>query len=584
MKLTQTLINRLPSVYSVLPASLIASEKGRAIGPDLSHWKDYYDPEGAPNQADFAITKATEGTTYVDPALDPIWNGVKKLPIRGLFHYQRSGMSWKAQADHFLHYAARYDAHILALDVEKINNTTDARFFQDSFRMIKYLQEQAAPIKTIKVMLYTNKDIFQNYLFPVWKRDFGREGEELALTVPFWYAQYWTLWSPDKEPSMPTQRSTWDIWQITARADPAEWGAGSLSLDLNVYNGSAVTMRAWLGIDEAQPEPEPEPQPVPTPPPSYPDEPEPEPETWRATVISGVRVRVRDYPEVAEWNLTSQYVTQGQTFQGRLWAGNGFVWMKITDQEFPLQGKWVAVRSLDASMKLITLQRVLPAEPEPAPIPNPDTYTYYQALHDFELPDKYIDEDYSQTKRIRLAAFETSNAGVPEVFRLEQFHFTNLTEPLQRLWFGLNPGMTLNAWGALTNGTLAFTNDHGTDQFRDYIRGQNMNKGLPKIATLICGGDVYTGVEVGNMLRVNTIIPSIRIPTPEEARARRLCFRATIIQKDGEVIRFPQMRNVIPPDVWIPLISSFPVYYPLDKLRRLPAGTDPNKVDPYVFK
>src|SRR3990172_1566609 len=118
-------LKQVPGLYSILPSFLIENNRGRAIGPDLSWWKESYDPEGAPNQADFAITKATEGIYRIDPALESIWTGIQKLPIRGLFHYQRSEHSWQRQVDYFLDQANKYDLHILALDVERVNNNLD---------------------------------------------------------------------------------------------------------------------------------------------------------------------------------------------------------------------------------------------------------------------------------------------------------------------------------------------------------------------------------------------------------------------------------------------------------------------------
>jgi GH25 family lysozyme M1 (1,4-beta-N-acetylmuramidase) len=376
MSLTKTLIQHAPSLYSILPA---LGTKGRAVGPDLSHWKVSYDPDIATSRADFAITKATEGTTFIDYKLAQIWNGIAKLPIRGLFHYQRSELSWRAQADHFLRVAAPYQPHILALDVEPFNNTLDNRFFQDSYRIIQYLKESIST--PTKVMLYTNKSTFENYLYRYWVNYFGRQGEEEALTIPLWYAQYWTLWSVDKEPSMPKQRATWDIWQITEAANSAEWGAGSAGVDLNVYNGTPAQMAAWL---ELSTDDEPDPVPVPTPIPPLPDEPEPEAQVWQATVTSETRVVVRAFPKVEMWSQTGQYVYKDKTFRGRLWSGNGYVWLKITDQPDPLQGKWVAVRNLTGTLKLITLERIPPVEPipTPEPAPQPGTPEMWMVPHD----------------------------------------------------------------------------------------------------------------------------------------------------------------------------------------------------------
>ncbi len=97
----------------------------RAHGVDLSRWDVAFDPAKATGQIDFAIMKASEGT-FRDSKFAEIWAGVQKVPIRGAYHYLRSGMDWQAQADFFISVVKGFDFHLYALDYEVTGNTMNA--------------------------------------------------------------------------------------------------------------------------------------------------------------------------------------------------------------------------------------------------------------------------------------------------------------------------------------------------------------------------------------------------------------------------------------------------------------------------
>src|SRR5689334_11200602 len=128
----------------------ILSPKHRAQGIDGSHWWGVFNPAAATKPIDFIILKATEGTLWIDPALEKNYQGAKVIPVRGMYHYQRANFSWLKQAEHFLNVTAKYDNHILALDVEKYNNepafndrANADTFFSDMRRIIDYWRMKA---------------------------------------------------------------------------------------------------------------------------------------------------------------------------------------------------------------------------------------------------------------------------------------------------------------------------------------------------------------------------------------------------------------------------------------------------------
>lgn len=455
----------------------------RAVGPDLSHWKLFYDPEGAPNKADFAITKATEGTGHVDYKLKEIWAGIQKLSIRGLFHYQRSGMSWSQQADHFLKYTTEYCPHIIALDVEPYNNIVNDQFLQDSYRILQYLKEKVINYSyTATVMLYTNPDIFEHYLFPIWVKYFGSKGQDEALNIPLWIAQYWEPRSSEGNPGMPKQRLNWDIWQWTEQADPTHWGAGSAELDLNVYNGTVEKMKSWLKIQETNPNPEPVPVPIPVE-----IDPEPEEGLWKAKVVASTKVHIRTYPKVSSETRTGYYVVPGQIFTGRLWSGNGYVWMKVLDQTQPLLDNWVAVRNLEGTLKLLKLEAVIPAEPRPAG-------NYWRVKHDKENGEIW-------------------RAGLPEVHPLfiepkesSGTHFSAFRKWAQLLSRDINSTFPMAIWEKIYWDNYWIANGQGygipTEPRANFVNNVRINEALPRVESLTTGGSFLKGERIGDWVKV----------------------------------------------------------------------------------
>jgi len=357
--LKQTLIRNFPGTYEAVTSITGLTPKHRAQGVDVyGPYQGYFRPETATQRIDFAVQKLTEGTTIVDPKRVEIWNGVKQIGIRGAYHYQRSGVSWIDQANYFLDVASRYDHHFYTLDVEKYNNQLTDSFAADMFRICNHWVEQA---RTKKIVLYSNKDLFQTFIYPKIKALYGTSGLQWLLEiVDIWYAQYWLTPSVDKDPALPSWMKTWRIWQITDKAlsplTGADWGMGSKGGDVDVYNGTVDQMRAWLGLS-VEPTPDPVPQPEP-PIVVEPVEPDTEPQLYNAEVILDVKRNVRSYPKAERSTETGVYVLKGNKFQGRIWVGNGYVWLKIDAPQYPdLHGRWVAVRWADGSNIVIKLTK-----------------------------------------------------------------------------------------------------------------------------------------------------------------------------------------------------------------------------------
>ena len=235
----------------------------RAHGVDLSRWDVAFDPSKATGQIDFAIMKASEGTSR-DNKFAEIWAGVQKVPIRGAYHYLRSGIEWQAQADFFISVVKEYDFHFYTMDFEGTGNTMDAAFADMARKWISYVTTKTlVPVTTNappqvqagkQVFLYTNPSHYDADLFPYgdWMKDY-----------PLWLAQYWNNPSPDKNPGMPKNRKPgdWTIYQYASEINfpghAKEYGTAANSVDLNVFNGTVADMRAWLKLGAPPPPPPP---------------------------------------------------------------------------------------------------------------------------------------------------------------------------------------------------------------------------------------------------------------------------------------------------------------------------------------
>lgn len=216
-----------------------------AIGCDLSRYDVSFDPQLATGPIDFAFQKATEGMSYVDSKYEEIWQGVKQIPVRGAYHYQLSGLSWIAQADHFLEITAKHDYHIYALDVEEYGNTYTDTYFADCKRVVDYWRKNANK----KILIYTNGSTYtQMYL--AMARLYGATYTANWMNgVDLWIASPTTAGAP----WLPKGREKWTFHQYSWGGLPSRWGTGGTRVDENVFNGDLPALYQWLEMEAPSP-------------------------------------------------------------------------------------------------------------------------------------------------------------------------------------------------------------------------------------------------------------------------------------------------------------------------------------------
>jgi hypothetical protein len=164
---------------------------------------------------------------------------------------------------------------------------------------------------------------------------------------------------------------------------------------------------------------------------------------------------------------------------------------------------------------------------------------------------------------------------LPEVFRLFPHHNVVLTEPLQKLWRNLNPQLTDEQWTLCLGNTLAFTNNTGFPGHRNYVTGAEPNAKDPKMDfARVCGGTILKEKYVRDgMLYFEFIDTRQPIPPVDYViNHPYLWFEAVNIAESAgkPVIRMFKGRWGVP--VYMPLLASQDVYYPVELLTKLPAG------------
>lgn len=291
----------------------------RAIGIDISKWDVSFEPNKATKPINFIIQRATlgfqSGKIDKDEALDKLYEGVKKIEIRGAYGYLSSHSNWKAQADFFLNVVKNYDYQFYACDFESAYNDMSAKFSQDANLWMNYVAKETNK----KVLFYTNKSLYDSF------------GWLYCSEWPLWYAQYWSFPLLYKNPSLPKKRTSgeWSLWQwaseLNYKGHSKEYGCGAFSVDINDFNGTVADMQDWLSNTTPPP-----------PPPTI---------TWyKVTNAPGLNVR-----SGAGVTFSIKYwMPNGTRFQviDKINA-NGYIWLKLLNGGFSAE-KYIAANKIFA--------------------------------------------------------------------------------------------------------------------------------------------------------------------------------------------------------------------------------------------
>jgi len=217
------------------------------IGVDVSKYNVGWNPDNASKPIGFVIQRAS-WSMYKDEKFDVMYEQVKKIGIRGAYHYYSSGVPWKAQADLFLSVVRNKGFHFYVMDYERAYNTLNARTIAEASEFVKYVKEQTGK----KCLFYFSPSIYNEFIRP-----FGYANWCNLQDV--WIAQYpYTLSEniTQTAPALPTGLVKWNIWQYgggdvnytAGRNAGSAYGGGTVGIDLNYYNGTLEEMKAFFNV------------------------------------------------------------------------------------------------------------------------------------------------------------------------------------------------------------------------------------------------------------------------------------------------------------------------------------------------
>lgn len=184
----------------------------------------------------------------------------------------------------------------------------------------------------------------------------------------------------------------------------------------------------------------------------------------------------------------------------------------------------------------------------------------WRVLHDIELPGGVRD------------VVKQRNVPLPEVQPLFPRGSYPLNEKWQRMFKDLNPALPPMKWRALLGWTVAFTNENGYDEpgdpRADYINGQGIDKPLPRLWSLLCGGATITGRVEGAWFYIDTLDGWADPPPAQWVLDHpEYWFRAVSVNPKGEINNLPQGGGDLVKRV--PIVSRYPVKIEMSKLVKL---------------
>jgi lysozyme len=171
----------------------------------------------------FALSKATEGTTFTDSQFATNWAAMKRVGIiRGAYHYGRPGTDAVAQAKYFVNTVKPQEGDLqLVLDLE----TADGKSPTQVRAWVVAFCGQVQALTHRPPIIYTG--------FYFWR---DQAGNGSNLNCPLWLAAY--VSSPTSY--VPAAWSTWTFWQYSSSGTVSGING---NVDLDCFNGTTANLQ-----------------------------------------------------------------------------------------------------------------------------------------------------------------------------------------------------------------------------------------------------------------------------------------------------------------------------------------------------
>ena len=211
-----------------------------ALGIDVSRWQNNISTPQPMNFAKakeagarFAFIKASQAA-WADRDILLNWQNAKNAGLpRGAYHY----MDWTRKATE----QAAFFAGLLAQDPGELPPVIDFECRANNPGKAKATEELYAFMNTVEQAI---GKLTMVYTAPYFWREFwsGKYANYFA-DRPLWIAHYGV-----NKPVVPAPWDKWTFWQYSAKGDGLKFGAESLDLDMDYYNGDAEQFAAAFGL------------------------------------------------------------------------------------------------------------------------------------------------------------------------------------------------------------------------------------------------------------------------------------------------------------------------------------------------
>jgi len=211
-----------------------------ALGTDISKWQDNNSTPQRVNfdkmklaGADFVFIKASQAN-WMDE--DIVWNWNEAAAsdlLRGAYHFLTWDVDPIKQADYF--------CGVIDHDPGELPPVCDYEWWgtipSGAYTILrKFVERVEANLKRTPII----------YTAPGFWSPYGTSEAHWAH-YPLWVAHWGT-----SVPLVPKPWQSWTFWQFTDKGDGLKYGAESLNIDLDYYNGTLAELRAWCGLDQGQ--------------------------------------------------------------------------------------------------------------------------------------------------------------------------------------------------------------------------------------------------------------------------------------------------------------------------------------------
>ena len=233
MKRLRKVILSMMLVFSVA-IPIPASAAGIMDGIDVSNWQNGIEVDKM--DMDFVICKATEGTSYVNPDCDRVYQDAKNSGKKtGVYHYA-SGGDALAEAKFFVGNISDYIGEsILVLDFE-------ADAVNEGVGWAKDFLDAVYNMTGVKPLIYMSRSAVNRY---DWSsvHDAG-----YGLWVAAYYKGYTTIYGFEDNPTLYGSVDAWEgelaLYQYTSSGRLSGWSG---NLDLDKFYGDESTWDAFAG-------------------------------------------------------------------------------------------------------------------------------------------------------------------------------------------------------------------------------------------------------------------------------------------------------------------------------------------------